>query len=91
MPVLNPSLPTATAECSVNSTETLRERGRTVFSNESLGPAPRMAGYKILGNKQLSTTRAVRRDSIEESIEEMIGVPDKTTQQSDAFTSLCSF
>lgn len=91
MPVLNSSLPTPTAEGSVNSTETLREWGRAVFSNESLGPVPRMAGNKILGNKQLSTTRAVRRDSIEESTKEMVGVPDKTTQQSDTFTYLCSF
>lgn len=73
---LNPSLPIATAEGGVSSTQTLRQWGRAVSSNESSGPASRLEGYKVVGSKPRSLQELWEVDSREESTkEEVVGVP----------------
>lgn len=73
---LNPSLPIATAEGGVSSTQTLRQWGRAVSSNESSGPSSRLEGYKVVGSKPRSLQELWEVDSREESTkEEVVGVP----------------
>lgn len=79
------SRPTPRAGGCVSLTETLREWEKDCFLKGGLGSYPRREGYKI-SNKQLSTTRTMRGESIEGSTEEeVVGVPEETAQRSDAF------
>ena len=65
-----------------------KRMGKDCFLKGDSGSCSQEGG----SNKRLSTTRAVRSDSMKGNTkEEMADVPDKTAQHPYAFTYLCSF